>query len=197
METHAADGARAGPRCGERPIGEIAERQEPPMYGKQTECAIAAMSRLAEVYDGGETRLSAADIADSRGLQRPFVAKILSVLSRAGLVTGSRGPGGGSALARDPKKIKLYDVFKLFEREDDSTNCPFGGGRCGVGHPCPLHDKLVSVQKAMDHLLHETTFEGFRIAYKKDGQRIRRPPKHKTKRKRESYRAPRTTSRRR
>ncbi len=167
------------------------------MYGKQTECAIAAMSRLAEVYDGGETRLSAADIADSRGLQRPFVAKILSVLSQAGLVTGSRGPGGGCALARDPKRIKLYDVFKLFEREDDSTNCPFGGGRCGVGHPCPLHDKLVSVQKAMDRLLHETTFEGFRIAYKKDGRRTKPSPTRKTKRKRESYRAPRTTSRRR
>ena len=34
------------------------------MYGKQTERAIAAMSRLAEVWDGGRTRLSATDIAE-------------------------------------------------------------------------------------------------------------------------------------
>ena len=47
------------------------------MYGKQTETAIAAMSRLAEVYDGGKTRLSAAEIAADRNLQRPFVGKIL------------------------------------------------------------------------------------------------------------------------
>ena len=51
------------------------------MYGKATENAIAAMTRLAEVYDGGETRLSASDIATTRGLQRPFVAKLLSVLA--------------------------------------------------------------------------------------------------------------------
>lgn len=133
------------------------------MYGKQTECAIAAMSRLAEVYDGGITNLSADDIADSRGLPRPFVRKILSVLAQAGLVNGSRGPGGGCTLSKEPGKIKIFDVFKLFEREVESVNCPFGGGRCGVDDPCPLHEKLVAVQDAIEHLLHDTTFEDFRI----------------------------------
>ncbi len=167
------------------------------MYGRQTEYAIAVMSRLAEVYDGGETRLSAADVADSRGLQRPFVAKILSQLSQAGLVIGSRGPGGGSALARDPKTIKLYDVFKLFERVDSDDSCPFGGDRCGVGQPCPLHDNLVAVKKAMDHLLYKTTFEVFRIAPSKGRRRTKPPRTRKTKPKRQSYRAPRTTTPRR
>ncbi len=137
------------------------------MYGKQTEYAIAAMSRLAEVYDGGKTRLSAADIADARGLQRPSVAKILSVLSQAGLVIGSRGPGGGSTLARDPKLIKLYDVFMLFEREVNTDSCPFSGHLCSDVQPCAIHKKLVAVQKAMDRLLHETTFDEFRLAHKR------------------------------
>ncbi len=160
------------------------------MYGKQTECAIAAMSRLAEAYDGGKTRLSATEIADSRDLPRPFVAKTLSILAQAGLVNGSRGPGGGCALAKDPKKIKLYDVFKLFEREDESDTCPFGGGRCGVGDPCALHEKLVAVQHAMDDLLHETTFEDFRVAYQKMGLRPAKRRSRKGQRKRASYRAP-------
>ncbi len=159
------------------------------MYGKQTECAIAAMSRLAEVYDGGVTRLSAAEVADARGLPRPFVAKTLSMLAQAGLVNGSRGPGGGCTLAKDPGKIKLYDVYKLFEREEEGDNCPFGGGRCGVGDPCALHDKLAAVQQAMEQLLHETTFEQFRVAHQK-GLRSATRKRRKTKRKRESYRAP-------
>ncbi len=164
------------------------------MYGKQTEYAIAAMSRLAEVYDGGKTRLSAAGIADARGLQRPIVAKILSALSQAGLVIGSRGPGGGSSLARDPKLIKLYDVFKLFEREVDDDSCPFGGGKCGVGHPCPIHDKLFAVQKAMDRLLHETTFDEFRLAH----QRKTRTKRNRKKApKRGTYRASRASPRKR
>ena len=146
------------------------------------------MSRLAEVWDEGKTRLSANDIADSRGLPRPFVAKILGTLTQAGLVTAYRGPGGGCALASAPQEIALYDVFKLFEREDESDNCPFGGGICGVGDPCPLHDKLVDVQKSMSRLLHETTFEEFRVAYQEQGLRPARRPEESGE-KRPSYRA--------
>jgi len=160
------------------------------MYGKSTETAIAAMSRLAEVYDGGETRLSASDIADSRGLQRPFVAKVLTTLSQAGLVEGSRGPGGGFTLARDPNDILLYDVFTLFEREDQSDICPFGGGVCGVGDKCPLHDKLAGVQSAIDEVLHKTSFEAFRVAYQDEGLRPAASPGRKKAARRESFRAP-------
>jgi len=168
-------------------IAQMADADELPMYGKQTECGIAVMSRLAEVYDGGETRLSAIEIADSRNLSRPFVAKILSVLTHGGLVIGSRGPGGGSALAKDPKTITLYDVFTLFERKDESDRCPFGTGTCSIGDLCPLHEKLVTVQSALDDLLHRTTFDDFRIAHlerekrREREERAKRSSKRKTK----------------
>ena len=135
------------------------------MYGKATETAIAALSRLAEIYDGGATRLSATEIAKSRGLQRPFVAKVLSTLSQAGMIQGTRGPGGGFTFAKHPKEVTLYDVFSLFEREDSSVNCPFGGGICGSGDKCPLHELLVDVKKATDRVLHDTTFDLFRLSY--------------------------------
>ncbi|MBK8914814.1 MAG: Rrf2 family transcriptional regulator [Phycisphaerales bacterium] len=123
------------------------------------------MSRLAEVYDGGKTQLSAADIAKSRGLPGPFVAKVLSALSRAGLVQCVRGPGGGATLARHPSEIRLLDVFRLFERDEVRTLCPFGGGVCGQGEPCPLHHKLLATRNALNSLLTETTFDEFRLAH--------------------------------
>jgi len=98
------------------------------MYGKQTERAIGALSRLAEVWDGGATRLSAMQIAEQRGLPAPMVAKILSTLSQAGIVAGSPGPGGGYSLARPPAEITLKQVHALFERENHSQICPFSGG---------------------------------------------------------------------
>ncbi|MSR41689.1 MAG: hypothetical protein EXS10_07280 [Phycisphaerales bacterium] len=58
------------------------------------------MSRLAEVWDGGNARLSASDIADARGLSRAMVAKLLVSLSQVRLVVGSPGPGGGYTLCR-------------------------------------------------------------------------------------------------
>ena len=139
------------------------------MYGKQTERAIGAMSRLAEVWDGGKTRLSAFEIADQRGLPRPMIAKILTALSQAHLVAGSPGPGGGYALARPPSEITLREVYELFEREDRSSTCPFGGGVCGVGEPCALHDRLVEMQRQIAAFLRETTFENFRVASQEKG----------------------------
>ena len=158
------------------------------MYGKQTETAIAALSRLAEVWDGGETRLSAGEIADQRGLPRAMVAKILSSVSQAGLVTGAPGPGGGYALSRPPSKITLRDVHELFERENDSSECPFGGGVCGIGAPCALHDRLVIMQGTVRRILDDTTFEIFRKAVQDDGlQPVARGVR--PERPRESFRA--------
>jgi len=139
------------------------------MYGKQTETAIAALSRLAEAWDGGKTRLSSADIADQRGLPRAMVAKILSTLSQADLVQGNPGPGGGYALARPPSQISLRAPYELFEREDRSSNCPFGGGVCGIGEPCALHNRLVQMQASVKKLLDDTTLEIFRKAVQEDG----------------------------
>ncbi|MGB0954294.1 MAG: RrF2 family transcriptional regulator [Planctomycetota bacterium] len=160
------------------------------MYGKATECGIAALSRLAEVYDGGDTRLSAQEIAQERGLLKPFVGKVLTTLSQAGLVKGSRGPGGGFTLAKPPGEIKIFEVFKLFEREEDSDLCPFGGGVCGVGINCALHEKLAKVQDAVNHVLHETTFEDFRVAAQDDGLQPTHPEQVEGHHHRETYRAP-------
>lgn len=157
------------------------------MYGKATENAIAAMSRLAEVYDEGQTLLSASEIAENRELQKPFVSKLLSTLSQAGLVTGQRGPGGGFCLAFHPSEITLHEVWSLFEREDFSDKCPFGGGYCGSGDPCALHDKLVALKVLMDQTLRETTFEGFRVAYQEKGHRAAKRAKKGSNRK--TYRA--------
>lgn len=129
-------------------------------YGKTTQSAIAAMSRLAEVYDQGR-RLSSGDIAQTRNLPRPLVAKLLTILSQAGLVTGAPGPGGGYALARPPRQITLHDVAVLFERHEDKRTCPFGPGWCGRGDPCPLHHSLVALDEQMVRFLKETTFAIF------------------------------------
>ena len=130
------------------------------MHGKATETAIAAMGYLAERYDGGSTKVSAAEIAKQRGLQRPFVSKVLTELARAELVVGHRGPGGGFTLTRPPDTIYLHEVNQLFERSSGDA-CPFGGGICGIGEKCPLHDMFAQVRRATDQILHSTTFAVF------------------------------------
>lgn len=130
-------------------------------YGKTAQNAISAMSYLAEVYDGGETKLSSLDIAMRRKLPKPLVAKILVVLSQAELVDGTRGPGGGYWLVKSPKEISLSDIVSQFEKPGDSLQCPFGPGWCGNGDPCPLHDQLVELDEQMCDFLQSTTLDVF------------------------------------
>lgn len=116
-------------------------------YGKMSGCAVAAMSALAEDHGKG-IQLSSLQIAESRNLSQPLVAKVLTVLSQAGFVIGTRGPGGGYRLAREPGRITIFDIVDLFEGHRDASACPFGPGWCGVGAPCPLHDTLLELAES-------------------------------------------------
>lgn len=127
---------------------------------RSTQHAIAALSRLAELYGDPGRRVSSIEIAATRNLPKPVVAKILTILAQAGLVAGSPGPGGGYRLAKPPGEISLQDVVELFEREDDS-NCPFGPGWCGNREPCPLHDRLIALRELVDNYLKKTHFDIF------------------------------------
>jgi Rrf2 family protein len=130
-------------------------------YGKTAQNAISAMSCLAEVYDGGATKLSSRDIATRRNLSQTLVAKLLVVLSQAQLVDGTRGPRGGYWLAQAPSEITLHDIVVLFEKTDDQLQCPFGPGWCGHGAPCPLHDQLVDLDTRMSQFVKNTTLDVF------------------------------------
>jgi Rrf2 family iron-sulfur cluster assembly transcriptional regulator len=131
-------------------------------YGKTAQHAIAAVSRLAQVYDPAKkTKLSSADIAETRGLPKPVVAKVLTMLSQAGLVGGSPGPGGGYWLAKPPAEITFYDVAELFDRLDENLGCPFGPDWCGNGPKCPTHYQLEALRNQTAEFLKRNTFAPF------------------------------------
>jgi Rrf2 family iron-sulfur cluster assembly transcriptional regulator len=131
-------------------------------YGKTAQHAIAAVSRLAQAYDPvRKAKLSSADIAESRGLPQPVVAKVLTILSQAGLVGGSPGPGGGYWLAKPPAEISFYDVAILFDRLDENLSCPFGPNWCGNGPRCPMHYQLEGLRTQIAEFLKRNTFAGF------------------------------------
>lgn len=123
------------------------------VHGRQTQTAITAMVRLAEARAAGEGRLSSAQIAESRGLQPPSVAKVLTALAQAGLVKGSPGPGGGFALTRDPAQIRLADVHAVFERDAEAS--PFELAPASD----TVRERLERVRRAVSDLLNDTTLD--------------------------------------
>ena len=43
------------------------------------------------------------------------IRRLLSALSRAGLVTSAKGPSGGTHLAKSPKQITLRDIYRALD----------------------------------------------------------------------------------
>jgi Rrf2 family protein len=140
---------------------------------KVTQHAIAAISRLAEVYADPEVWLTATDIADARQLRKHAMAKVLSEMTRVRLVQGSPGPGGGYRLAKHPGDITMWEIYELFEHQ--SSLCPYGPDWCGNQTPCPLHDSLSAMQSALQASLRALTFEAFTRRTRPERQPVSQP----------------------
>lgn len=132
--------------------------------GKTAQTAISILSLLAERFDGGATRLSSAEIGRARKMPQTLVAKLLTQMSTAGLVDGTRGPGGGYWLAREPRTVSLQQIVEVFEKSNEGLLCPFGPGWCGHREPCPLHDSLVALDLQWAGYLKNTHLGIFQIA---------------------------------
>lgn len=124
-------------------------------FSKLSQTALAAMCRLGEVY--GIHRMSAFAIADASLLPRPIVAKVLTDLARAGLVCGTRGPGGGFQLTKPPEEITLGEIVGLFDKIHllQDSDCALRAKCCGLPYQCPLRGQLDLMQSQLQQLLKE------------------------------------------
>lgn len=60
-------------------------------------------------------QVSAGDLAELFGISQHHLAKVIRSLSFAGLVSSTRGPGGGCQFTAEPKRVTLFDIISLFE----------------------------------------------------------------------------------
>lgn len=134
----------------------------PLMFSKSLESALAAAASLAEHYDGGQTTLTAGQIAEDRGLNRPFVAKLLTALTQAELVTSKPGRNGGFCLSRPPDQVTLLQVADAVGFRTRIHCCPFGPDYGEEsGRHCPMHEKIAALRSQAEALLAESTLAGF------------------------------------
>jgi len=86
--------------------------------------AVVAMLDIAE--NAGNRPVSLADVAARQKISLSYLEQLFAMLRRAGLVSASRGPGGGYKLARPDAEIRISDVFRAVEEPANGVD---GGGR--------------------------------------------------------------------
>lgn len=140
------------------------------ILNQTTVYALRAMVALAEL-DPGETS-RARDLAERTGVPVHYLSKIMSRLVEHGLVVGRKGHGGGFALQRPPREIRIAEVLAASEFRVDAGACVFGWGDCDPGRPCPLHATWSRLQEFVARWADETTLEDARA----DAARSSPPP---------------------
>ncbi|RMF85180.1 MAG: Rrf2 family transcriptional regulator [Nitrospirae bacterium] len=113
-----------------------------------------------------------AEVAEALGISFHFLTKTLQVLTQHQLLTSSRGPKGGVALARPAESITLRQVIEALDGSGLFERCVLGLDYCGDDDPCPLHDQWRAVRQQMVQLFGETTLASLAEAMEADGLRL-------------------------
>ncbi len=96
---------------------------------------------------------SAADVARHTHLALPTVSKLLKQMTRAGLVTSTRGSKGGYQLARSPDEISAADVIDALEGPVAITLCSGSVGQCDLESFCGVSSSWQKINVAIRHAL--------------------------------------------
>jgi len=99
--------------------------------------AVTAMLDLSLNY--GIRPITLADISDRQGISLSYLEQLFAHLRRDGLVSSSRGPGGGYRLSRPADKVTILDVISAVDEKVDTTRCE-GKGNCNGEEHCLSHD---------------------------------------------------------
>ncbi|MCS6907314.1 MAG: Rrf2 family transcriptional regulator [Anaerolineales bacterium] len=124
---------------------------------RQADYAVRAVTFLARL--GADHRAATSTIAQEQQIPPSFLAKIVSQLSVAGLLSTSRGARGGVSLAKPPGEISLLEVVEAIDGPIVLNECVGDRGACKFVEECPVHPIWCEVQYELVQKLKNTTFD--------------------------------------
>lgn len=128
------------------------------MFSKACEYAIRAMIYILTETSNG-SRVGIKDISRNTETPEPFIAKVLQVLSRQGIVGSIKGPHGGFFLEPEASSIPVIDIVKAIDGDNLFVNCGLGISKCSDKKPCPIHHEYKQIRDRVVAMLTENTLQ--------------------------------------
>jgi Rrf2 family protein len=114
---------------------------------REGDYAVRALVDLAGRPRGEVVRTDA--LSATTGVPRPYLAKIIQILSRARLVQTRQGPAGGVSLLKDPATITLREMVEAVEGPIYLNRCLVRPGECPRDRFCPVHPVWHRIQAVL------------------------------------------------
>jgi Rrf2 family protein len=125
------------------------------MLSQTAEYALRAMVALAT---STRNALTAQEIAADSHVPPDYLAKVLRLLSRAGLVRAQRGRGGGFQAARPTSQLTVLEVVSAVDPVQRIKTCPLGLAAHGE-NLCSLHRAIDDAARSVEDAFRATTIQ--------------------------------------
>jgi Rrf2 family protein len=121
---------------------------------RRGEYGVTAALYLARKAPGELTQIH--EIAEHCGLPEPFLAQILRLLVRAGLVSSKKGVRGGFVISRPPEDVSFLDVLEALEGPVAVNRCQSPVEHCRQQGCCSMESVWTRAQDALLSVLRES-----------------------------------------
>lgn len=119
--------------------------------------AVRIMIDLAENGDTGYVAMK--NVAARQGISLKYIERIVPLLTKAGLIEGMHGKGGGYKLCRQPKDYTVYEILMAAEGSVAPVACLLEGAK-----PCSRKDVCRTVKMWQEaYELLQNYFKGITI----------------------------------
>jgi Rrf2 family cysteine metabolism transcriptional repressor len=123
----------------------------------KTRYATRAMLELADNFGNGplQTRI----IAKHQEISIKYLEQLMAALKSAGLIKSQRGAKGGYVLSQPPEKIKLSEIFDIFEGPIVTVECVSDKKFCDKADDCVARQVWCEIQKTIKVILESITLQ--------------------------------------
>ncbi len=138
------------------------------MLSNASKYAIRAVLFLAE-NSSKYKKYGAKDIASELEIPLSFIAKILQKLAKSGVISSSKGPGGGFYTSNENLQNNICKILDEIETENIFEGCFLGLPRCSDDNPCPIHHIVAPFKEALYDKFNNQTIADFAGEIKENG----------------------------
>ena len=117
------------------------------MFSNSTKYAIRTVLFLAK---NGDKKYTVPELGTELDIPKPFLSKILQQLSKNGIISSTKGRGGGFFLDKSNLKKKMIDIIITIEGHNIFDKCVLGLPECSNKNPCWLHDDYSDFKNKME-----------------------------------------------
>lgn len=122
-------------------------------FSKTTTYALRILTLMASDPDKMYTSIGISEILK---IPKKYLQRLLTDLTRSGIITSIQGRNGGFVLSKKPNKITVANIVEAVEGLKDEVSCFFGFEKCALVEPCSMHNVWNETHHNILNLLKKT-----------------------------------------